>query len=269
MRVRIPSARGPYRLAFWKRSSKIILEASPSYREEYFEAQPNADDARAQAIYAMHKGKRLPMIGRIEISVIEETQPRWLSFLNEEMDLMYQVPEEFANQGMPNNKLAPNLVKKGVQMEQVPALDITYNYFNMNDPVVGGYTADKVALRRAISLGYKTADEIAIIRKGQAIAADDAVRAGRGRLGPELPHQRRRVQHPEGEGAADMFGYVDRDGDGYREMPDGSPLEIKANSTPTARDQQIDELWKRSMDDIGIRISFRKAKWPDLLKEAR
>jgi len=30
----------------------------------------------------------------------------------------------------------------------------------------------------------------------------------------------------------------------------------------------MDELWKRSMDDIGLRISFRKAKWPDLLKEA-
>ena len=51
-----------------------------------------------------------------------------------------------------------------------------------------------------------------------------------------------------------MFGYVDRDGDGYREMPDGSPLVLRRNSTPTARDQQFDELWKRSMDDIGIRI---------------
>jgi ABC-type transport system substrate-binding protein len=66
----------------------------------------------------------------------------------------------------------------------------------------------------------------------------------------------------------DMFGYVDRDGDGYREMPDGSALELKYNSTPTARDQEVDELWKRSMDDIGLRISIRKAKWPDLLKES-
>ena len=65
-----------------------------------------------------------------------------------------------------------------------------------------------------------------------------------------------------------MFGYVDRDGDGWREMPDGSPLEIKFNSTPTERDSQIDELWKRSLDDIGIRFSVRKAKWPDLMKES-
>jgi ABC-type transport system substrate-binding protein len=73
---------------------------------------------------------------------------------------------------------------------------------------------------------------------------------------------------PKAKALLDMFGYVDRDGDGYREMPDGSPLELRHNSTPTDRDKQFDELWKRSMDDIGIRFSVRKASWPDLLKEA-
>jgi ABC-type transport system substrate-binding protein len=73
---------------------------------------------------------------------------------------------------------------------------------------------------------------------------------------------------PKAKALLDMFGYVDRDGDGYREMPDGSPLELKFNSTPTTRDQQVDELWKRSMDDIGIRLTVRKAKWQDLLKES-
>ncbi len=65
-----------------------------------------------------------------------------------------------------------------------------------------------------------------------------------------------------------MYGYVDRDGDGYRETPDGSPLVLQNASTPSARDQQIDELWKRSMDDVGLKMTFKKAKWPDLLKES-
>ena len=264
-----PVGTGPFRLASWKRSSRIVLEASPGFREEYFDGQPAPDDARANAILKMQKGKRVPLVGRIEISIIEETQPRWLSFLNEEMDLMYQVPEEFANLAMPNNKLAPNLAKKGVQMEQVPALDLTYNFFNMNDPVVGGYTAEKVALRRAISLAYNTHDEIAIIRKGQAIPAVTPYSPGVAGWDPNFRTNAGEYNVPKAKALLDMFGYIDRDGDGFREMPDGSRLELKANSTPTARDQQIDELWKRSMDDIGIRISFRKAKWPDLLKEAR
>ena len=263
-----PVGTGPYRMAFWKRSSKMVFEKNPSFREEYFDGEPAADDVRGQEILRQQKGKRMPMIDRVEVYVIEETQPRWLAFLNAELDLIFKVPEEYANQAMPNNRLAPNLAKRGILMDQVPALDLTFNYFNMEDPTVGGYTPDKVALRRAISLAYKTQDEIAIIRKGQAIAAITPYSPGVAGWDPSFRTNAGEYNIPKAKALLDMFGYVDRDGDGYREMPDGSPLELKANSTPTARDQQMDELWKRSMDDIGIRISFRKAKWPDLLKEA-
>lgn len=264
-----PVGTGPYRLAFWKRSSRMVFEPNPSFREEYFDGEPAADDEAGRAILARMKGKRLPLVGRIEVSVIEETQPRWLSFLNGELDMLYGLPEEFANQAIPNNELAPNLVRKDIRMEQVPALDITFNYFNMKDPVVGGYTPEKVALRRAIALGYKTQDEIAIIRKNQAIPAQAPYSPGVAGYEPGFRTESGVYDVPRAKALLDMFGYLDRDGDGYREMPDGSPLEIRSNSTPTARDQQLDELWKRSMDDIGIRISFRKSKWPDLLKEAR
>ena len=263
-----PVGTGPYRMAFWKRSSKMVFEKNPSFREEYFDAEPAAGDERGQEILRQQKGKRMPMIDRVEVYVIEETQPRWLAFLNGELDLIFKLPEEFANQAIPNNKLAPNLAKKGIRMEQVAALDLTYNYFNMEDPVVGGYAPEKVALRRAISLAYKTADEIAIIRKGQAIPAETPYAPGVAGYDPDFRTNANEYNVPKAKALLDMFGYVDRNGDGYRELPDGSPLELKANSTPTARDQQLDELWKRSMDDIGVRITFRKAKWPDLLKES-
>jgi ABC-type transport system substrate-binding protein len=263
-----PVGTGPYRLTFWKRSSKMVLEANPNYREDYWDGEPPAGDAQAEALLKQMKGKRIPIVGRIEISVIEETQPRWLAFLNEEMDLMYQVPEEFANQAMPNNKLAKNLERRGIQMEQLPALDYTYAFFNMEDPVIGGYGPDKVALRRAITLSYNVRDEIAIIRKGQAVPAQTPYPMGVAGSDPNFRTTANEYNVPKARALLDMFGYVDRDGDGYREMPDGSPLVLRFNSTPTARDQQVDELWKRSLDDIGVKLAVRKAKWPDLLKEA-
>jgi ABC-type transport system substrate-binding protein len=263
-----PVGTGPYRVAFWKRSSKIVLEPNPNYREEYFDGEPAADDAEGQAILRLQKGKRMPMVGRIELSIIEAQQPRWLSFLNGEMDLLWRVGEEFANVALPNNKLAPNLARRGISMAQIPALDLTFNYFNMEDPTVGGYTPDKVALRRAISLGYKTQDEIAIVRKNQAIQAQTPYSPGVAGYDPNFRTSAGEYNPAKAKALLDMFGYVDRDGDGYREMPDGSPLELKFNSTPTERDKQIDELWKRSMDEIGIRMTVRKAQWPDLLKES-
>jgi ABC-type transport system substrate-binding protein len=138
----------------------------------------------------------------------------------------------------------------------------------MEDPVVGGYTPEKVALRRAISLSYKTQDEIAIIRKNQAVPAQTPYSPGVAGHDPAFRTTAGDYDVARAKALLDMFGYVDRDGDGYREMPDGSPLEIRYNSSPTAIDLQYDELWKRSFDDIGVRVSFRKAKWPDLLKES-
>jgi ABC-type transport system substrate-binding protein len=260
---------GPWRLAFWKRSSKMVFERNPNYRDEVYEAEPNAGDAKSQEIYAKLKGRKIPMIDRVELSIIEETQPRWLAFLNGEMDLIFLVPEEFAYQAFPGNKVAPNLARHGIEMHQVPALDLTYNFFNMKDPVFGGYTPEKVALRRAISLSYKTSDEINIIRKGQAIPAQTPYSPGVAGYDPNFHTTANEYDVSKARALLDMFGYKDVDGDGFREMPDGSPLVINFYSTPTARDQQFDELWKRSLDDIGIRLNVVKRKWPDILKAAR
>jgi ABC-type transport system substrate-binding protein len=165
--------------------------------------------------------------------------------------------------------VAPNLARKGIAMEKIPALDLTYNFFNMKDPVVGGYTPDKIALRRAISLSYKTADEINIIRKGQAIPAQTPYSPGVAGYDPNFRTTANDYDVSKARALLDMFGYVDKDGDGWRDMPDGSPLVINFYSTPTNRDQQFDELWKRSLDDIGIKLNVVKRKWPDILKAAR
>ena len=263
-----PVGTGAYRLKSWKRSSKMIFEPNPNYREEYYAAEPLADDKDGQAILATLKGRRVPMVGRIEVSIIEERQPRWISFINKEFDLLWRMPEDVGQLAVPNRTLAPNLVKQGIRAELVPALDLAFLYFNMKDPTVGGYTPEKVALRRAISLAYRSQDEIDIVYKGLAIPAHTPYSPGVAGYDPNFRTSASEYNLSKARALLDMHGYIDRDGDGYREMPDGTTLTLKSNSTPTEKDRAIDELWRRSMDDIGIRIEVRKAKWPDLLKES-
>jgi hypothetical protein len=107
-------------------------------------------------------GRRLPMIDRVEMSIIEEQQPRWLAFLNEEHDMLERLPNEFAPIAAPNNRLAPHLARRGIQMVRVALVDSTLAYFGMEHPVVGGYTPDKVALRRAIAMAYDVEREIEV-----------------------------------------------------------------------------------------------------------
>ncbi|HWJ94389.1 MAG TPA: ABC transporter substrate-binding protein, partial [Telluria sp.] len=170
-----PVGTGPFILQDWQRSSKMTLVRNPNYRPEFFDEEPDPKDPASVAIAARLKGKRLPLVDKVVVSIIDEPQPRWLAFLNNEHDFMERLPQNFATHAIPNNKLAPNLAKRGIQMERVPLSDMTLFYFRMDHPVVGGYTPDKVALRRAIALAYNTEEEVRLPRRGQAMVAQGFV----------------------------------------------------------------------------------------------
>ncbi|HEX5629372.1 MAG TPA: ABC transporter substrate-binding protein, partial [Usitatibacteraceae bacterium] len=76
-----PVGTGPYRIAEWVKGSRVVLEANPGYRDDFFDGDPGPDEA-SRAIHARLNGKRLPIVGRIEIHIVDEAQPRWLAFLN-------------------------------------------------------------------------------------------------------------------------------------------------------------------------------------------
>ena len=263
-----PVGTGPFRLAQWRRSSLIVLERNPNFRELSYDAQPAADDAEGQAVVARFKGRRLPMIDRVEISIIEVQQPRWLAFLNEQFDLL-AVPSEFVNLAAPNGKLAPNLAKRGVEAHRVLNPDRTLFYFNMEDPLVGGFAPEKVALRRAISLATQTEREIVTVWRGQAVPAQSVVAPGSWGYDPSYKSENSDYDLPRAKALLDLYGYVDRDGDGWREQPDGAPLLLHYASTPDESSRAFDDLWKRNMDAAGLRLVIDKAQWPEQLKKAR
>ena len=264
-----PVGTGPFMLQEWRRSSRITLVRNPAYREEYYAAQPGADDASAQAIMARMKGKRLPIVDKVVVSIIDEPQPRWLSFLNNEQDLMYGVPASFATQAIPNNRLAPNLVKRGMQMERVPGSDITITYFRMDDPVVGGYSPEKVALRRAIALAYNSEEEVRLARRGQAIVAQGLIMPNTLNFDPKFRTEMGAFDRARAIALLDLFGYTDQDGDGWRDMPDGKPLVLEYSTQGSSDSREYNEIWKKNMNAIGVKIVFKVAKWPEQLKAAR
>jgi hypothetical protein len=134
-----PVGTGPFRLAEWRRSSRMVLERNPTYREVLYDEHPPAGDARREAIAAKLKGRRMPLVDRVEIAVIEEPQPRWLSFLSDEQDVVERIPDQFCEQAIPNGQLAPHLAKRGIQMVRYQRNDVSVSYFAMENPVVGGY----------------------------------------------------------------------------------------------------------------------------------
>jgi ABC-type transport system substrate-binding protein len=264
-----PVGTGPFRLAQWRRRSLIVLERNPGFREMFYDAEPAADDAEGQALVKRFKGRRLPMVDRVEISIIEEHQPRWLAFLNGEADFVERVDAQFIHSAMPAGRVAPNLAKKGVRGYRQIEAGSTYYFFNMEDPVVGGYTPDKVALRRAIGLGLDLDAEIRLLRRGQAVPAQSPVLPHTSGYDPNFKSEFSDHDLPRAKALLDLFGFVDRDGDGWRDMPDGSPLVLRMATEPDQRSRQFDELTKKDLDALGVRVSFEIAQWPENLKAAR
>ncbi|HEY6511885.1 MAG TPA: ABC transporter substrate-binding protein [Burkholderiaceae bacterium] len=264
-----PVGTGPFRLVEWRRSSRMVLERQPNFRDVRYDEHPPAGDARRAAIAAALKGKRLPMVDRVEIAVIQEPQPRWLSFLSDEQDVVERIPDHFCDSAIPNGQLAPHLARRGIQMVRYQRNDVSVSYFAMENPVVGGYTPEKVALRRAIALGVDIEREIRLARYGQAIPAQSHIAPQVWGYDPAFKSEMSEFDRAKARALLDLYGYVDRDGDGWREQPDGQPLTIEYATSPDATFRALYEQWNINMKAIGIRMVPLIKEWPEHLKASR
>ncbi|MEP7328942.1 MAG: ABC transporter substrate-binding protein [Betaproteobacteria bacterium] len=256
-----PVGTGPFKLAQWVRSSKIVLDANPDFREARWDWQ--AQEPGDAKIVAQMKGKKLPVVDRVEVSVMEEDQARWLAFKSGEVDLM-NMEGPLAPNAIVDGKLRPELAAKGIQLQRIVDPEINFIYWNMQDPRIGGFDKDKIALRRALAMSYDVEEDIRVIRNGQAVEATHPIPPG---VVGHVPGWKPGIKYdPVGANALlDRFGYQ-RGADGWRTFPDGKPLIVRYASRPDTLGRQQEELVKKSYDAIGVRMEGQKEKFPELLK---
>ena len=259
-----PVGTGPYRLKEWRRASRIVLEANPKYRVVRF---PENADAPQQELIRNMRGKTLPQIGRIDISIIEESQPEILAFTQGDLDFIALGGDD-TKRVLENGQLRPDLAKRGIKHVRFGSPSVTFTYFNMDDPVVGGYSTQQIALRRAIGMGFDVDELIRVLFAGNALPANQLLPPGVSGYDPALPPKS--LYDPAGARALlDRFGFKDRDGDGYRETPDGKPLTVVRGTLPESWYREMDTQWKKNMDAIGIRMQVQQQTFAELLNMSR
>lgn len=259
-----PIGTGPYRIGLWQRNNRIVLEANPDFRVTPFDSAADAADPLAASL----RGKRLPLIGRIDIRVMEEQQARVLGFLNGEFDYLEPLPPPLADMALTDGRLKPALAARGMVLATSATLRTFYLWMNMDDPVVGGYTPAKIALRRAISLAYRQEEDIRLLDHGMALAAQSP-------LPPDVlgydPGYRSSARYDPALASAllERFGYKRRGADAYRSQPDGTPLTLQMHTLASTTGRLRDEFWRRSLEAIGIHVTFRSDRFGDIIKASR
>lgn len=257
-----PVGTGPYLLTRWTPGSRIILKANPDFRS--FVWNFKASSAEDQKIVKAMQDKKMPQIGEIDIQVMEEGQSRWLSFIKDEIDL-FALDGELTVQALQNGKLKPELAKKGVQLSRITDPSIDYHYWNMQNPVVGGMSKDKIALRRAMAMAFSPENYINILQKGDAERLQAPIPNGVVGYDPNY-----KSSIPYSVKAANLL--LDRyhykvGADGWRTLPNGKPLQIEMTiSGNNARSQQQAEFWKKTLDSIHIKMSTQSLPFAEALK---
>lgn len=256
-----PVGTGPYILSKWIPASRIILKANPDYRGYIWDFK--ASEPEDQQIVDRLKGKKMPQIGVVDIQVMEEDQSRLLAFQKDEVDL-FQLEGQLVQKVIANGKLRPELAKQGAQLSRIVDPEISYVYWNLKNPVVGGMSKEKIALRRAIAMARSIDQEIKIVRNNDAQHLHYPIPPGVAGYDP-----RYKSSTPYSVKAANLL--LDRyhykaGADGWRTLPNGKPLSIEYMARNDSIGQQGAELWKKVFDSLHIRMTFKPMLFADLLK---
>jgi ABC-type transport system substrate-binding protein len=196
-----------------------------------------------------------------------ESQPNILAFEQGDLDYVLLGGNDVRSV-LDGDKLRPDLLSKGVVRIRYGAPNVTFTYFNMKDPTVGGYSKAQIALRRAIAMGFDVDELIKVLFAGQALPANQLLPPGVDGYDRSLPAKS--LYDPAGAQALlDHFGFKDRDAEGYRKTPEGKPLTLVRGTLPESWYREADTLWKKNMDAIGIRMQVDQKTFTELVNMSR
>jgi len=252
---------GPFRLREWKRGSRIVLDANPAYRRVHF--PESGDPAQAGLVRSM-QGKILPQIAVVEVNIIDEDLPRMLQFEQGGLDYI-GIRGEVANRLLADGALKPEYARRGIVRRVFPEPFLFSFYFNVADPVIGGLSSERIALRRAIAAALDVETLVKVVYAGYALPANQIVPPGVGGHDATLP-AKPLYDPATAKALLDRFGYA-KGADGYRNTPDGKPLTVTLTLRSGPVSREIQTLTKRDLDAVGIRTDYRLTPFQDAIKE--
>lgn len=245
-----PVGTGPFILPRFTQSNKIEYVKNPNFRDKFYPTE--AAQEFIDAGYLADAGKKLPLVDRIVINVMTESQPRWLNFQKGRVDYIDIPKDNFDAVVTPDKGLADELKLKGIDLMISPSLDVTYTAFNHDMEIFRNKK-----LRQAMSLAFDREGSNKLFYNGTALVAHSPVPPG-----------------VAGYMSDFVNPYVTRDLEKAKKLlaeagfPEGKGLpEFQYDCPSSTVARQIGEYFKIQMAELGIKIRVVTNPWPELLRK--
>jgi oligopeptide transport system substrate-binding protein len=161
-----PVGTGAFRLKEWIKGSKIVIEKNPSYHGSNY---PSEGSALAKSRNLLKDaGKALPIVDEISWDIIKEEQPRWLKFMNGELDETTLPKDHFSEAIGADGELKPELSARGFKLHKAMSLTSWWIEFNMKDPILG----KNPKLRKALGYAFDRARGLNLLYNNRGMLAD-------------------------------------------------------------------------------------------------
>lgn len=238
-----PIGTGPYVLPIFDQGKKITYTKNPTFREKFYpsDASPEFKELLSDA------GKKLPLVDKVVVHVMKETQPAWLKLNKGEIDT-YSVPKDNFASAIKDNKLSDELVKKGFVLEIAPQLDVTYTAFNFENKLF-----HNKKLRQAMYLAYDEPKANELFYNNTAFPAQSIIAPG---IAGVDKNYKNPFKGPKLEEAKKLLAEA-----GY---PGGKGLpELKYDIPDSTVSRQMGEYFQKQMEQIGVKIKIVSSPWPE------
>ncbi len=231
-----PVGTGPYVLPVFDQGKRLVFTKNPTFREKFYpsDASPEFKHLLGDA------GKKLPLVDKIIVNVMVESQPAWLKFNKGEIDYL-TIPKDNFSSTIVDNKLSEPMAKKGMKLTITPGLDVYYIGFNFDHKIF-----QNINLRRAMSLAYDIDTANQLFYNNTAFSAQSVSPPG---IAGNVESFKNQWRGPNLELAKKTLALA-----GY---PDGKGLpEITLDTTSSTTARQRAEYIQKQMEKIGIKIKI-------------
>lgn len=246
-----PVGTGPFILPVFEQSNRIVYNKNPKFREKLYPSEGEEGDDKL-GLFA-DAGKRLPLVDRIIVDIVVESQPKWLSFQKAKVDLL-EIPKDNFDQAVVGGKdVSPELKSKGIRLVANAMLDVTFFAFNHDDKLF----KDNKKLRQALSTAWNREEANKLFYNNAAVEAQSIIPPGLGGYRKEFKNPYVKFDLESAKKLLAEAGYP-----GGKGLPE---ITVQTRNETVAR--QIIEHFAKCMEKIGVKVKVGMNTWPELINK--